>query len=58
MNKKSQDVPVRLSDIVSNHKVKLAGHFQNLVGSTSLKHTFIIFNHDGYSSGCLGYFLA
>ena len=37
--KKSQDVPVRCSDIVSSRKVKLAGQ---LDGSISLIHTFAI----------------
>lgn len=29
---KSQDVLVSCSDIMSDHNVNLAGHFQNLVG--------------------------
>ena len=32
LKKRTQDVLVRCSVIVSDHYVKLAGHFQNLVG--------------------------
>ena len=32
VKKRTQDVLVRCSVIVSDHNVKLAGHFQNLVG--------------------------
>ena len=32
LKKRTQDVLVRCSVIVSDHNVKLAGHFQNLVG--------------------------
>ena len=32
LKKRTQDLLVRCSVIVSDHNVKLAGHFQNLVG--------------------------
>ena len=35
LKKRTQDVLVRCSVIVSDHNVKLAGHFQNLVGQMS-----------------------
>ena len=36
LKKRTQDVLVRCSVIVSDHNVKLAGHFQNLVGQCAM----------------------
>ena len=46
--KKTQDVLVTCSVIVSDHNVKLAGHFQNLVGQSLMtdcyfQHCYTIF---------------
>ena len=46
LKKRTQDVLVRCSVIVSDHYVKLAGHFQNLVGQCPMS--------DCYFQHCIG----
>ena len=46
LNKRTQDVLVRCSVIVSDHYVKLAGHFQNLVGQCPMSDCY--FQHCCY----------
>ena len=48
LKKVTQDVLVRCSVIVSDHNVKLAGHFQNLVGQCPMT--------DCYFQHCEGQF--
>ena len=50
LKKRTQDVLVTCSVIVSDHNVKLAGHFQNLVGQCPMtdcyfQHCTCILNH-------------
>ena len=52
LKKITEDVLVRCSVIVSDHNVKLAGHFQNLVGQCPM--TDCYFQHCKYIISCGG----
>ena len=47
LKKRTQDVLVRCSVIVSDHYVKLAGHFQNLVGQCPMSDCYFQHWYDG-----------
>ena len=52
LKKRTQDVLVRCSVIVSDHYVKLAGHFQNLVGQCPMSDCY--FQHWVFNISCMG----